>query len=68
MRDDPAPAMRHARPEPQAAGSVTSLLSADALGPGVRDRVRSQLLAELRADEVTALRTDVVYGTAWRPR
>ena len=42
--------------------------TADALGPGVRDRVRSQLLAELRADEVTALRTDVVYGTARRPR
>jgi SAM-dependent methyltransferase len=42
--------------------------TADALGPGLRDRVRSQLLAELRADGVTALRTDVVYATARRPR
>jgi len=42
--------------------------TADALGPGSRDRVRSQLLAELRADGVTALQTDVVYGTARRPR
>jgi SAM-dependent methyltransferase len=42
--------------------------TADALGAGLRDRVRSRLLAELRADRVIALRTDVVYGTAWRPR
>jgi SAM-dependent methyltransferase len=42
--------------------------TADALDPGSRDRVRSQLLAELRADGVTALQTDVVYGTARRPR
>jgi ubiquinone/menaquinone biosynthesis C-methylase UbiE len=40
----------------------------DALGPSQRDHVRSRLLAELRADGVTALRTDVVYGTARRPR
>ena len=40
----------------------------DALSPALRDRVRSQLLAGLRADGVTELRTDVVYGTASRPR
>jgi len=40
----------------------------DALSPALRDRVRSQLLAGLRADAVTVLRTDVVYGTASRPR
>jgi SAM-dependent methyltransferase len=40
----------------------------DAFGPALRDRVRSQLLAGLRADGVTELRTDVVYGTARRPR
>jgi SAM-dependent methyltransferase len=40
----------------------------DALGPSRGDWVRSRLLAELRADGVTALRTDVVYGTASRPR
>ena len=39
----------------------------DALGPSQCDRVRSRLLAELRADGVTVLRTDVVYGTARRP-
>jgi SAM-dependent methyltransferase len=42
--------------------------TADALGPSRCDRLRSRLLAELRADGVTALRTDVVYGTARRPR
>jgi SAM-dependent methyltransferase len=40
----------------------------DALSPALRDRVRAQLLAELQANGVTALRTDVVYGTARRPR
>jgi ubiquinone/menaquinone biosynthesis C-methylase UbiE len=39
----------------------------DALSPEQRDRVRSDLLAELRAREVTSLRTDVVFGTAERP-
>jgi len=39
----------------------------DALGPSQCDRVRSDLLAGLRADGVTVLRTDVVYGTARRP-
>src|SRR6516164_4118236 len=39
----------------------------DALGPSQCDRMRSRLLAELRADGVTVLRTDVVYGTARRP-
>jgi ubiquinone/menaquinone biosynthesis C-methylase UbiE len=37
----------------------------DALGPQQRDRVRERLLGELRARNVTALRTDVVFGTAW---
>jgi hypothetical protein len=41
--------------------------TADALGPSRCDRLRSRLLAEMRADGVTALRTDVVYGTARRP-
>jgi ubiquinone/menaquinone biosynthesis C-methylase UbiE len=40
----------------------------DALGPEQRDQVRARLLADLRAAGVTTLRTDVVYGTAWRPR
>jgi SAM-dependent methyltransferase len=39
----------------------------DALGPSQSDRVRSDLRAGLRADGVTVLRTDVVYGTARRP-
>jgi SAM-dependent methyltransferase len=38
----------------------------DALGPARASRVRSELLAGLRADETTVLRTDVVYGTATR--
>jgi ubiquinone/menaquinone biosynthesis C-methylase UbiE len=40
----------------------------DALGPEPRDRLRAELLAELRAEGVTTLRTDVVFGTAVRPR
>ena len=40
--------------------------TADALGPGPRDRVRARLLDELRAADVTTLRTDVVFGTARR--
>jgi ubiquinone/menaquinone biosynthesis C-methylase UbiE len=39
----------------------------DALSPQQRDRIRRHLLDELRAREVTALRTDVVFGTAKRP-
>jgi ubiquinone/menaquinone biosynthesis C-methylase UbiE len=39
----------------------------DALSPEQRDQVRSALLAGLRADGVTEVRTDVVYGTASRP-
>ncbi len=39
----------------------------DALSPAQRDRVRDDLLAELRLREVTSLRTDVVLGTAERP-
>jgi SAM-dependent methyltransferase len=41
--------------------------TADALDPASRDRVRARLLAELRAADVTTLRTDVVFGTARRP-
>jgi ubiquinone/menaquinone biosynthesis C-methylase UbiE len=37
-----------------------------ALGPEQRDLVRTRLLAELRAQQVTKLRTDVVFGTAIR--
>jgi len=40
----------------------------DALSQEERDSVRERLLAELRAAGVTALRTDVVFGTAERPR
>jgi ubiquinone/menaquinone biosynthesis C-methylase UbiE len=39
----------------------------DALSPKQRDRVRERLLSALRSDEVTSLRTDVVFGTAERP-
>jgi ubiquinone/menaquinone biosynthesis C-methylase UbiE len=38
-----------------------------ALSPGQRDLVRTRLLAELRAHQVTELRTDVLFGTAFRP-
>jgi ubiquinone/menaquinone biosynthesis C-methylase UbiE len=38
-----------------------------ALSPGQRDLVRTRLLAELRAQQVTELRTDVLFGTATRP-
>jgi len=40
----------------------------DALSQEERDSVQDRLLAELRAAGVTALRTDVVFGTAERPR
>jgi len=40
----------------------------DALGQEQRDRVRGWLLSELRSQAVTAVRTDVVFGTARRPR
>ena len=40
----------------------------DALSPEQRESVRERLLAGLRAAGVTALRTDVVFGTAERPR
>jgi SAM-dependent methyltransferase len=39
----------------------------DALSPEQRDRVRGDLLGQLRSHEVTSLRTDVVFGTAERP-
>ena len=38
----------------------------DALSPDQCDRVRDSLLAELRSREITALRTDVVFGIATR--
>jgi ubiquinone/menaquinone biosynthesis C-methylase UbiE len=37
----------------------------DALTPPQRDQVRGRLLGELRSRNVTALQTDVVFGTAW---
>jgi ubiquinone/menaquinone biosynthesis C-methylase UbiE len=40
----------------------------DALAPGQYDRLRSMVLSELRSAGVTAVRTDVVFGTADRPR
>jgi SAM-dependent methyltransferase len=40
----------------------------DALSPEQRDSVRERLLARLCAAGVTTLRTDVVFGTAERPR
>jgi hypothetical protein len=40
----------------------------DALTPDKRDRLRDRVLGELRARGVTSLRTDVIYGTARRPR
>jgi len=39
----------------------------DALSPGQQDQVRSRLLQQLRSAKITALRTDVVFGTAHRP-
>jgi hypothetical protein len=35
-----------------------------ALDPAQRDRVRDRVLSDLRSGQVTALRTDVVFGTA----
>jgi ubiquinone/menaquinone biosynthesis C-methylase UbiE len=40
----------------------------DALSPGQRDQLRGRLLAILRSAGITALRTDVVFGTAQRPK
>ena len=40
----------------------------DALGQEQRDLVRGRVLGELRSRGVTALRTDVVFGTARRPK
>jgi ubiquinone/menaquinone biosynthesis C-methylase UbiE len=39
----------------------------DALSQKQRDRLHERLLSELRSRDVTALRTDVVFGTARRP-
>jgi ubiquinone/menaquinone biosynthesis C-methylase UbiE len=38
----------------------------DALSPDQREQLRESVLAELRAGQVTVLRTDVVFGTATR--
>ncbi len=40
----------------------------DALSQSQRDRLRDRLLSELRAHNVTELRTDVVYGSADRAK
>jgi ubiquinone/menaquinone biosynthesis C-methylase UbiE len=40
----------------------------DALSREQRDRVHERLLGELRSRSVTSLRTDVVFGTAERPK
>ena len=45
----------------------SSALTVDALSQEQRDRLHKRLLSELRARDVTALRTDVVFGTARRP-
>jgi ubiquinone/menaquinone biosynthesis C-methylase UbiE len=39
----------------------------DALSPGQQAELRDRLLRSLRAAEITALRTDVLFGTAQRP-
>lgn len=39
----------------------------NALNSAQRDRLRATLLAELRSHEVTAVQTDVIFGTAARP-
>jgi ubiquinone/menaquinone biosynthesis C-methylase UbiE len=39
----------------------------DALSPGQQHQVRNRLLPKLRSAKITALRTDVVFGTAHRP-
>jgi len=39
----------------------------DALSPGQQDQMRGHLLQKLRSAKITALRTDVVLGTAQRP-
>ena len=39
----------------------------DALSRNQRDQVRQRLLAQLRSRNITAVRTDVIFGTAKRP-
>ena len=39
----------------------------DALSPGQQDQVRRRLLQRLRSAKITALRTNVVFGTAQQP-
>ena len=39
----------------------------DALSRNQRDQVRQRLLAQLRSRNITAMRTDVIFGTAKRP-
>lgn len=40
----------------------------EALGQEQRDTVREHVIRELSSADVTAVRTDVVFGTAERPR
>src|SRR5579859_4534524 len=39
----------------------------NALSPAQGDRLRADLLTELRSREITTVQTDVIYGTATRP-
>lgn len=39
----------------------------NAISPAQGDRLRADLLAELRSREITTVQTDVIYGTATRP-
>jgi ubiquinone/menaquinone biosynthesis C-methylase UbiE len=39
----------------------------NALSPAQGDRLRADLLAELRSHEITVVQTDVIFGTATRP-
>lgn len=70
---DPAVAAvtgHHALPDPDSFWDIVLgtgyRATISALSPGQRDLLRDRLLAELRAQAVTVLRTDVVFGTATR--
>ena len=39
----------------------------DALSPGKRELLRGRVVSELRSGGITALRTDVLFGTVQRP-
>ena len=66
-----ATAGRHQLPDPDSFWDIVLgtgyRATISALGLGQRDLVRMRLLAELRAQQITELRTDVVFGTAFRP-